>query len=115
MLDGPARALLPMPVARIIDQLEIKAEGGITIDDMRVETEAFGTPRGVYDIRGSANIQSGSALIGLPISGLSGSLGFAVRGSEEALGYELRLDASRLRAGLLRVYDAQVEIIGDAL
>lgn len=114
LLDGPARALLPMPVARIIDQLEIKAEGGITIDDMRIETDAFGTPRGVYDIRGSAKIQRGSALIGLPITGLSGSLGFAVRGSEEALGYELRLDASRLRAGLLRVYDAQVEIIGDA-
>lgn len=114
LLDGPARAVLPTPVARVIEQLEIKAEGGVSIDDMRIVTNGLGTPEGVYDIRGSANIDQGSALIGLPITGMSGQLGFAVRGSDDRLGYELNLEATRLRAGLLRVYDAKVDIIGDA-
>lgn len=114
LLEGPARAILPEPVTRVIEQLEIKAGGGIAIEEMKIRTERFGTPDGIYDIRGSADINQGSAVIGLPITELVGELGFAVRGSEEQLGFELGLTASRLRAGLLRVYDARVEIIGDA-
>ncbi len=114
LLDGPARAILPEPVNRVIDQLEIRAEGGVAIDGMRILVESWGTPDGVYDIRGSAQISRGNALIGLPITEMSGELGFAVRGTNELLGYELDLEASRLRAGLLRVFDAKVEIIGDA-
>jgi hypothetical protein len=114
LLDGPARAVLPTPVVRVIEQLEIKADGGVSIDDMRIVTNGLGTPEGMYDIRGSAKIDQGSALIGLPITGMSGQLGFAVRGSDDRLGYELNLEATRLRAGLLRVFDAKVDIIGDA-
>ena len=43
-------------------------DGGVTIDDMRIKTDRFGTPDGVYDIRGSAEILNGSAVIGLPIT-----------------------------------------------
>ena len=114
LLDGPARAVLPEPVNRVIDQLEIQTEGGVAINDMRIVTDGWGKPGGYYDIRGEAQINQGSALIGLPLTGIQGTLGYAVRGTNERLGYDLSLDASRLRAGLLRVYDTKVEIIGDA-
>ncbi len=114
LLGGPVRAILPAPIDRVIDGLEIKADGGVRIEGMSLITRGLGTPEGMYDIRGRASIAQGSALIGLPLTGLSGELGFAVRGTNDTLGYELDLAASRLRAGLMRVYDARVQIIGDA-
>lgn len=114
LLEGPTRAILPPAVGRVIDSLQMQAEGGVSIDALHITTTALGTDRSVYDIRGEALISQGSAVIGLPISELSGTLGFAVRGQQDTLGYELRLEASKLRAGLMRVHDASVQIIGDA-
>lgn len=114
LLGGPVRAIMPEPIDRVIDGLEIKAEGGVRVEDMKITTRALGSESGMYDIRGRAQINQGSALIGLPITGLSGGLSFAVRGTPDTLGYELELDAERLRAGLMRAYDAYVQIIGDA-
>lgn len=114
LLDGPARAVLPDPINRVIEQLEIRADGGVLIEGLRIIAEGWGKPDGMYDIRGNAVINEGRALIGLPITGMSGDLGFAVQGTTDQVGYELQLEATRLRAGLLRVYDAKVDIIGDA-
>lgn len=114
LLTGPVRAILPEPIDRVIDGLEIKAQGGVSVDGMRISTHALGTDTGMYDIRGRAQINQGSAVIGLPITGLAGGLSFAVRGAGGTLGYEMELDAQRFRAGLMRAYDARVQIIGDA-
>ncbi|MAO24895.1 MAG: hypothetical protein CMJ35_14995 [Phycisphaerae bacterium] len=114
LLQGPVRAIIPEPVGRVIESLQIDAEGGVVIDGMRVVTEGLGTSSGLYELRGSARIEQGSAVLGLPITDLSGDLAFAVRGTQETLGYELRLQASRLRAGLMRAYDANMQLIGDA-
>ncbi len=114
LLEGPARAVLPGAVDRVIDSLGIRSQGDVVIDGMSIRASAMGRPESEYTIEGSARINEGSAVIGLPITGLTGDLGFAVHGTREALGYELNLDASRLRAGLMRVYDAKVQVIGDA-
>lgn len=114
LFRGPVRAILPAPIDRVIENLQLEAEGGVRIEGMHITTQALGTPEGFYDLRGTANIEQGNALIGLPISELNGNLDFAVRGTAETLGYELQLRASRLRAGLVRAYDANVQIIGDA-
>lgn len=114
LLNGPVRAILPGPIDRVIENLELEAEQGLQIHDMRVSTRALGTPEGAYTLRGSASIEQGNAQIGLPISELNGNLDFGVRGTADTLGYELQLRAARLRAGLVRAYDANVQIIGDA-
>ena len=114
LLTGPVRAVLPDAVDRVIDSLQIKALGDVVVDDMSIVASAMGRPEGEFTIRGRARINEGSAVIGLPITGLTGDLGFTVHGTGTTLGYELDLGASRLRAGLLRVYDAKVQLIGDA-
>ena len=114
LLNGPVRVLLPDAVDRVIDQLEIKAPNDVQIEGLSINASGLGTARSVYDIVGGAAISEGSAVIGLPITGIVGELGFAVHGASDAIGYEITLDAQRLRAGRMRMHDAQVTIIGDA-
>jgi len=114
LLNGPVRVLLPDAVDRVIDQLEIKAPNDVQIEGLSINASGLGTDRSVYDIVGGAAISDGSAVIGLPITGIVGELGFAVHGASDAIGYEITLDAQRLRAGRMRMHDAQVTIIGDA-
>lgn len=114
LLSGPVRTILPDAVDGVIDRLEIKSPNAVEIDDLRITASGLGQDDAMYDITGSANLVEGSALVGLPITGIVGDLGFAVHGTNDTLGYEISLDAARLRAGLMRVHDAQVTIIGDA-
>ncbi|PCI08694.1 hypothetical protein COB72_07675, partial [bacterium] len=114
LLTGPMRAIMPGAVGSVIDRLEIKAEGPVEVEGLRITGSGLGQDNAVYDIFGSASLKNGSAVIGLPITGIVGDLGFAVHGTNDTLGYEITLDAQRLRAGSMRVHDAQVTIIGDA-
>ncbi len=114
LLSGAVRTILPGAVDRVIDRLEIKSSQAVEIDDLRITASGLGRDESVYDIVGGAELVDGSALIGLAITEIAGELAFAVHGTSETLGYEIRLDAARLRAGLMRVHDAQVTIIGDA-
>lgn len=114
LLTGPVRAILPNAIDNVIDRLEIKSQGLVSIEDMRITASAIGRHDAKYSIEGSAKLFEGSALIGLPITGIVGDLGFEVQGTNDTLGYEISLDAQRLRAGLMRVHGAQVSIIGDA-
>ena len=114
LLSGPVRAIMPGPVDRVIDRLEIQSHGKITLNKLQLVGSGLGTDDEILNITGSVGLVNGSALIGLPISGLTGDLAFAVHGTNETLGYEIDIQASRLRAGRMRVHDAQVSIIGDA-
>lgn len=114
LLTGPVRALLPGAVDRVIDQLQIETPSVIEVNDLSIIGIGLGTPRKVFDLNGRAGLVDGSAMIGLPLSGIQGDMGFAVHGTNETLGYEINIEASRLRAGAMRVHDAQVSIIGDA-
>ncbi len=114
LLSGAVRAILPDAVDRVIDRLEIKSSQTVKIEDLRITGSGLGQDDAVYDIVGGAELVDGSALIGLAITEIAGELDFAVHRTSETLGYKIRLDAARLRAGLMRVHDAQVTIIGDA-
>lgn len=114
LLEGPVRAVLPDTIDGVVDDLEIRSQGDVILQDMAVTARGMGTADAMFTVAGGARINDGSAVIGLPITGLAGDLSFSVRSDKQGLGYELLLDASRLRAGLMRVFDAQVQIIGDA-
>lgn len=114
LLGGPVRAIMPNTIDRVIDRLSIKSAGPVEINDLQIHASAIGSDEQQFRINGSADLIEGSALIGLPITGIAGELGFRVQGDGKQVGYEVRLDASRLRAGLMRIHDAEVLIIGDA-
>lgn len=114
LLGGPVRAIMPNTIDRVIDRLSIKSAGPVEINDLEIHAAAIGSSEQSFRIEGAANLIDGSALIGLPITGISGDLGFRVEGTGQQVGYEVSLDASRLRAGLMRIHDAEVSIIGDA-
>ncbi len=114
LLAGPVRAIMPEPIDRVIDRLQIKSSGEVKLNELQLVASALGTEDEIWDITGSVGLMNGSALIGLPITGLAGDLSFAVHGTNNTLGYEIDIFASRLRAGRMRIYDARVSIIGDA-
>lgn len=114
LLAGPVRVLLPDSVDGVIDRLEIKSGSPVDLKALRISADSLGTQKSTYQITGGMGISQGSALLGLPISELAGDLEFVVDGRGDKVGYEIKLDASRLRAGLMRVHDARATIIGDA-
>jgi hypothetical protein len=114
LLSGPVRAILPDAIDTVIDRLEIRSVGTVAIEDLRVHASGLSKPWSSFRIEGGAELVDASALIGLPITGLVGEMGFVVEGNAGELGYQIDIDAARLRAGLMRVYDAQISIIGDA-
>ena len=114
LLKGPVRAILPDAIDGVIDRLEVQSAEPVEIRDLKVVASHIGKPNGKYYLQGGASMVNGSAVVGLPITGMMGEIGFVVQGTQSTLGYEIEIDATRLRAGLMRVYDAQVSIIGDA-
>ena len=114
LLKGPVRAILPDAIDGVIDRLEVQSTEPVEIKDLKVVASRLGKPDGKYHLEGGATLVNGSAVIGLPITGMMGEIGFVVEGTQSTLGYEIEIEATRLRAGLMRVYDAQVSIIGDA-
>jgi len=120
VLNGPMRVILPDTLTRVIDQLEVKAAGPIDLEYLRIVADKLGTESMTYAIHGSATMLDVSALVGVPISELDGRVNFNVISSEKPEGsvtprlkYQLDLEASRLRAGLLRVHNAKARIIND--
>ena len=120
MLNGPMRVILPETLTGVIDQLEVNARGPIDLEHLHIIADKLGTESTTYEIDGSAMVLDVSALIGVPISELDGRVDFSVfsgnkpEGSDSPrLQYQLDLQASRLRAGLLRVHNAQATINND--
>ncbi len=114
LLTGSVRAILPDTIDRVIDRLEIQSNAPVDIQGLRIIASHLGRADANFDIAGGAKLIDGNAMIGLPITGLTGDLQFHVHGEENRVGYEIGLDAARLRAGLMRVHDAHISIIGDA-
>ncbi|MEX0876184.1 MAG: hypothetical protein WD114_01885, partial [Phycisphaerales bacterium] len=114
LLASSARGVLPERVSGVIDTLEIETEGELVVEGMTIKAGAMGREDRWFKIEGEVDIEGGSATIGLPISELSGEVGFSVEGHGEEVGFGLELDASRLRAGRMRIFDAEVKVIGDA-
>jgi len=114
LLTGPVRAILPVSIDRVINRLAIRSDAPMHIDNFRFIGDALGKPDAKYSIVGDAQLSNGSALVGLEITEIEGDLGFRVEGTPGAVGYEINLDAKRLRAGLMRMSDARVQVIGDA-
>jgi hypothetical protein len=114
LLSESIRMLLPEPIDSVIDRLEIQSDEPMRIENLRYTARSLGKPSAEYQLQGDAKLIDARALVGLPITGINGNLKFAADGGGDAVGYSLHLDASGLRAGLMRMDDAHVQIIGDA-
>ncbi len=120
VLNGPMRVILPDTLTGVVDQLEVHAAGPIDLEHLHIVADKLGTESTTFTIDGSATMLDVSALVGVPITELDGRVDFSVVSGEKPEGsdaprleYQLDLEASRLRAGLLRVHNAQARIIND--
>ena len=117
VLGGPMRVILPDTLNRVVDQLEVKSSGGIDLKRLHIYADRLGTNSTSYTIDGDANVIGVDALVGVPITGFDGTVGFDVRSDQVAGGtnlrFELDLQATRMRAGLLRVHNAAATVVND--
>lgn len=120
VLNGPMRVILPDTLSNVVDQLEVKAGQDIQLDYLHIVANRLGAQATTYAIDGSATVLDVSAQVGVPISELDGQVDFSVVSEEPQipgglprLQYRLDLQASRLRAGLLRVHNAQATVMND--
>jgi hypothetical protein len=114
LLRGPIRAILPDTFDDVITRLAIDSQGPLLLNNMSILASGIGKPEAQYRIDGNAQLNNASAVIGLPITEIYADLDFAFSGDTESIGYEILFDASRMRVGLMRAYDADFAIIGDA-
>ncbi len=129
IINGPVRAILPDTLSRVIDELEVKSGREIDLEHLHIIADRLGTDSTAFAIDGSATMLDVSALVGVPITELDGRVNFNVQsgvmGASDlhesepipdeigGLRYQLDIEASRLRAGLLRVHNAQTRIFND--
>jgi hypothetical protein len=125
IINGPVRAILPDTLSSVIDQLEVKSGREIDLEHLHIIADRLGTDSTAFAIDGSATVLDVSALVGVPITELDGRVDFNVQSGiigdskdsipdqSSGLRYQLDLEASRLRAGLLRVHNAQTRIFND--
>lgn len=112
--DDPVRTLLPTLVLAVLDRFQVKAEGVLRTDDLRITGRGVGTPSSVLAISGAVDVTQASAVVGLPITEMDGRVGFEAEVTPEGTGYAIDLTADRLRAGRLRVESATATILADA-
>ncbi len=120
VLNGPMRVILPDTLSNVVDQLQVKTGQDIQLDRLHIVANRLGAQGTTYAIDGSATVLDVSAIVGVPITELDGQVDFAViseesqtQGGLPRIQYRLDLQASRLRAGLLRVHNAQATVIND--
>ena len=121
MIDGPVRVILPETLISVMEQLEVTSSRDVELDRLHISATRLGAIDTVYDIDGSASVLDVNALVGVPITELDGRVNFEVTsgipdpetGEPQSLSYQLDLEASRLRAGLLRVHNAHAFVQND--
>lgn len=120
LLNGPMRVILPDTLIDVVEQLEVSTTRDIDLEELHISAQRLGADSTTYQIDGSAAVLDVSALIGVPITELDGRVGFHVSATqtgedvdEQRLAFGLNLEASRLRAGLLRVHNAQATVVND--
>ncbi len=120
ILNGPMRVILPDTLSSVVEQLEVRTSRDIDLQDLHITADRLGADSTTYRIDGSADVLDVSALIGVPITELDGRVGFNVSmdqqgdgPDQQTLAFGLDLEASRLRAGLLRVHNARATVVND--
>lgn len=112
--DDPVRTLLPTLVLAVLDRFQVKADGVLRTDDLRIIGRGVGTPASVLGISGAVHVMQASAVVGVPITEMDGRVGFEAEVTPDGTGYAIDLTADRLRAGRLRVESATATILADA-
>jgi len=124
VLNGPMRVILPDTLNTVVDQLEVSSSRDIDLERLHIAADRLGADSTTYAIDGSASVLDVNALVGVPITELDGRIDFSVNSGnmlnsdgqptgEQGFEYRLDIEASRLRAGLLRVHNAQTTIVND--
>ncbi len=120
VLNGSMRVLLPDTLSRVVDQLKIESSRDIDLEKLHIVADKLGTDSTTYHIEGSASVLDASALVGVPITELDGRVDFRVEtgassspDARPTLEYQLDLAANQMRAGLLRVHNAEATILND--
>lgn len=110
-LNGSVRAVLPGVLLGVMDRFEVAIEGPVRAEDLRITGEGLGTVQSRLRLSGRATVADARAVIGVPITELQGVVGFEAAVSPAGVGYRVELDADRLRAGRLRVENAQAVML----
>lgn len=113
-LDDPVLTLLPEPVLAVLGRFEVKAEGPVQTDALRVVGTGLGTPDSELRVSGGVGVSAASAVVGVPITEMSGRVDFEAQITREGVGYAIDVAADRMRAGRLRVEDARATILAEA-
>lgn len=113
-LNESVRTLLPSVLTGVMDRFAIDIQGPISTQDLNLRARGLGTPASVIGITGSTTVSNASAVIGLPVTELSGRIDFAVQIDPDGPAYEINLEADRLRAGRMRIENASAAILADA-
>ena len=112
-LNESFRSLLPGVVLGVFDRFQIKAEGPIQAENLRVRGERLGSDDSSLQVSGNAIVSDASALVGVAITELSGRIDFSTTVTPEGTGFEIDLHADRLRAGKMRIEHANAAILSD--
>ncbi|MCC5824361.1 MAG: hypothetical protein LAT64_12065 [Phycisphaerales bacterium] len=112
---GPTlRALLPQALRDAADRFQIGVLGPLRAEDLRLAGKGLGTEQPTVRVSGLAEVSGAEAVIGVPITDLSGRVRFEAEAVGDRVGYAIDLDADRLRAGRLRIENAGAVILADA-
>ena len=114
IFGSPLRAVLPRVLDGVVTSLDLGAAGQVDVYGLRLSADRIGTESMSFRVNGRADLIGGHATIGMPITQLDGSIDFVAAGDGGRVGYEIVLDAERLRAGSVRLRDGLVNIVGDA-
>lgn len=107
------RSLLPSVVLDTLELFAVESVGPISAEGMVISGQGLGTEDSRLSVEGRVGVTDASAVIGVPITQMSGVVTFASEVTREGAVYSIGVDAERLRAGNLRVEDAQATVISD--
>ncbi|MFK7758966.1 MAG: hypothetical protein AB8C13_03345 [Phycisphaerales bacterium] len=125
VFDGPIQVVLPDTLNTVVDQLQVMSSRDTEIERLHIVADRLGTSDSSFKIEGAANVLDVSAVIGVPITEFDGRVEFFAQSgmdlddangsgsSEPSLVYRMDVMGSRLRAGLLRMHNAQATIAND--
>ncbi|MFK7884443.1 MAG: hypothetical protein AB8F26_09720 [Phycisphaerales bacterium] len=107
------RTLLPEVVVDTLDLFSVQSIGPLEADGLVIRARRVGTPDSSLNAKGTVSVSGASAVIGLPITDLTGHIAFHADVNSSGSTYGIEVDADRLRAGSLRVEQAHAMIVSD--
>lgn len=110
-LNDSVRSMLPAVLLGVMDRFEVAVDGPVRAEGLRITGAGLGTDESRLGVSGRATVADARAVIGVPITELAGVIGFEAAVSPAGVGYRVELDAERLRAGRLRVENAEAVIL----